>query len=514
MSNILCRNPRTGVILNEIPKTPIESLPQVFERAARAQQLWSKVSLKQRIRKMIHLREVLCRRLDEMAQVIHEENGKPAIEAIACELVPSMELISYYIKIAPKKLKNKKVKFRNPFMNYRKSTVVYQPMGTVAVISPWNYPFLLAFGDLVCALLAGNAVVFKPSEHTSFVAQKMHELFEEAGFPVDILQTVYGEGDLGAAIIDQKPAKVSFTGSVATGKAIMKQASQYLIPVCLELGGKDAMIILPDANLDYATSAALWGGFTNSGQACASTERLLVHESIASAFVGRLKEKLELLSVETDIGVCTIEKQKHIYEEHLADAKKRNLEILLGGEFSSDRTRLLPTLVSGQGVEDSKIYIEETFGPVIAITTFKSVREAIEKANRSPYGLLASVITENISLAEEIALELQVGTVTINEVLFTAGVPETPWGGMKDSGFGRKHSENGLYEYVNQKHINRPRYGILTFKSWWWYPYSNYQKQFFHAWGDMYGGGMLDKLLKLPHLLWTMLQFLKNEPRL
>jgi succinate-semialdehyde dehydrogenase/glutarate-semialdehyde dehydrogenase len=165
-------------------------------------------------------------------------------------------------------------------------------------------------------------------------------------------------------------------------------------------------------------------------------------------------------------------------------------------------------------VEDSKIYIEETFGPVIAITTFKSVREAIEKANRSPYGLLASVITENISLAEEIALELQVGTVTINEVLFTAGVPETPWGGMKDSGFGRKHSENGLYEYVNQKHINRPRYGILTFKSWWWYPYSNYQKQFFHAWGDMYGGGMLDKLLKLPHLLWTMLQFLKNEPRL
>jgi acyl-CoA reductase-like NAD-dependent aldehyde dehydrogenase len=514
MSNLLSRNPRTGEILKEIPKTAISDLPQIFERAARAQQLWSKTPLKQRIRKMAHLREVLCHRLDEMANVIHRENGKPEVEAMACELVPSLEMISYYAQIAPKKLKPRRIYFRNPFMNYRKSTVHHQPMGVVAVISPWNYPFFLAFGDIVAALISGNSVVFKPSEHTSYIAMKMHELFEEAGFPLDVLQTVYGEGDLGSAIIEQKPAKISFTGSVATGKSIMKQAANHLIPVCLELGGKDAMIILPDADLEYATSAALWGGYTNSGQVCASTERLLVHESIAPEFVRQLKEKIEKLSADTDLGVCTMEKQKTIYETHLADAHARNLEFVCGGRLSEDRTRMLPTLVTGKDVEHSRIYLEETFGPVIALTTFKSVREAIEKTNSSPYGLLASVITKNISLGEEIASELQVGTVMINEVIYTAGTPETPWGGMKDSGFGRKHSENGLYEFTHQKHVNRPLVGALVFKSWWWYPYSKYQSQFFRAWGDMYGGGMLDKMFKLPHMLWTMLQFLKNEPRI
>jgi acyl-CoA reductase-like NAD-dependent aldehyde dehydrogenase len=514
MSNIFCRNPRTGEILREIPKTPIDSLAQVFDRAHRAQQLWSKTPLKQRIRKMAHLREVLCYRLNEMAKTIHQENGKPETEALACELVPSLEMISYYIDIAPKKLKPREVRFRNPFMNYRKSTVIHQPMGVIAVISPWNYPFFLAFGDIVAALISGNSVVFKPSEHTSLIAMKMHDLFEEAGFPMDVLQTVYGEGDLGSAMIEHRPAKISFTGSVATGKSIMKQAANHLIPVCLELGGKDAMIVLPDADLDYASSAALWGGFTNSGQVCASTERLIVHESVMEQFVALLKTKLSKLTVDSDLGVCTMEKQKSVYESHLADAKGRNLEFLCGGALSEDRTRMIPTLVIGPEIEESRIYNEETFGPVIAITSFKSVREAIDKANRSPYGLLASVITQNISLGEEIASELQVGTVMINEVIYTAGIPETPWGGMKDSGFGRKHSENGLYEFTHQKHVNRPRFGFLVFKSWWWYPYSNYQKQFFQAWGDMYGGGILEKMFKLPHLLWTMLQFLKNEPRI
>ena len=364
------------------------------------------------------------------------------------------------------------------------------------------------------ALIAGNAVVFKPSEYTSLVGQKIQEMFDEAGFPVDILQTIYGEGDLGAALIDQKPAKIFFTGSVRTGKSIMKQASQYLIPVSLELGGKDAMIVLPDADIDYATSAALWGGFTNSGQVCASVERLLVHESIAPKFIAQLKEKISMLSSETDLGVCTMDKQKQVYEEHLQDAKARNLEFFAGGIMSADRTRMFPTLVGGPGIEEAKIYNEETFGPVIAVTTFRSVKEAIEKANRSPYGLLASVITTNMSLAEEIARELQVGSVMINEVLFSAGLPETPWGGMKDSGFGRTHSEIGLMECIQYKHINRPRFGFLTFKSWWWYPYTDYQAQFFKAWGGLYRGGIFERLMNFPHFLWTMLKFMKNEPRL
>jgi acyl-CoA reductase-like NAD-dependent aldehyde dehydrogenase len=399
-------------------------------------------------------------------------------------------------------------------LRYRKSVLTYAPLGTVAVISPWNYPFFLAFGDIAVALLAGNAVVFKPSEFSAQVGQMIQDLCDEAGFPRHLLQTLIGEGDLGAAIIDQKPAKIFFTGSVRTGKAIMKQASQHLIPVTLELGGKDAMIVLPDADLDYATSAALWGGFTNSGQACASVERLIVHESIARKFSEMLKEKVLRLTPGIDLGVTTMEKQKLIYDEHLKDAREKGAEFICGGILSGDRTRMIPTLVGGASIESTKIYNEETFGPVIAVTTFKSVQEAIEKANRSEYGLLASVISSNLPLAEEIARELNVGSVMINEVLFSAGLPETPWGGMKDSGFGRKHAEMGLYEFVHVRHINRPVAGALTFKSWWWFPYSENQREFFRSWIALYRGGLFEKLTHFPHFLWSLIRFLKSEPRL
>jgi acyl-CoA reductase-like NAD-dependent aldehyde dehydrogenase len=514
MDQILSRDPRNGLILKEIPKTSGGDLAQIFERAARAQKVWARVPVQKRAKKMKHLREILVTRTDVLAELIHRENGKPIFEALLAEIIPSLDLLTYYAKIAPHELRDRKIKIQNPILRYRSGLLTYWPLGTVAVISPWNYPFFLAFGDVATAVLCGNAVVFKPSEHTSQVGQKIQELFDEAGFPADLIQTVYGEGDLGAAIIDQKPAKIFFTGSVKTGKAIMKQASQDLIPVSLELGGKDAMLVLSDANLDYATSAALWGGFTNSGQTCAGTERLIVHESIVAAFTELLKTKLVSLSPETDLGVTTMEKQKDIYEAHLNDARAQGAEFFAGGALNADRTRMIPTLVGGAGIENTSIYNEETFGPSIAITSFKTVQEGIEKVNRSAYGLLASVITSNISLGSDIARELHVGSVMVNEVLFSAGMPETPWGGVKDSGFGRRHSEVGLHEFVNLKHINRPAAGFLTFKSPWWFPYTSYQKQFFRALIQMYKGGLLEKMGNLPHLLWTLVQFLKNEPRL
>jgi acyl-CoA reductase-like NAD-dependent aldehyde dehydrogenase len=514
MDLIISRNPRDGSVIKEISKTSTHDLPKIFERAARAQNLWAQWSVKKRAQKLQQLREVLCRRVDEIAQVIHEENGKPLIEAYTCELLPSIELLNYFSSIAPSALKDKKIKLRNPFLKHRKSMLNYWPLGTVAVISPWNYPFFLAFGDVALAVLTGNAVVFKPSEFTSLVGKKIQDLFDEAGFPTDLIQTVYGEGDLGAAIIDQKPAKIFFTGSVRTGKAIMKQASANLTPVTLELGGKDAMIVLADADLDYATSAALWGGYSNSGQACASTERLIVHESIAKAFSDKLKEKLSLLVPGVDLGVATMDKQKSIYEDHLQDAKAQGADFICGGIMSGDRTRMLPTLVSGSAIEQTKIYNEETFGPVIAMTTFRTVQEAIEKANRSPYGLLASVISSNLSLAEEVARSLHVGSVMINEVLYSAGLPETPWGGIKDTGIGRKHSEMGLYEFVNVRHIHRPALNLFTFKSLWWFPYSDDQQAFFRSWIRMYQGGFFEKLANLPHFLWCAVKFLKGESRL
>ncbi|MBS1958047.1 MAG: aldehyde dehydrogenase family protein [Bdellovibrionales bacterium] len=514
MDKLLSKNPRNGEILKEIPKTHTEDLPKIYERAARAQTAWGKVRPKLRAKKILQLREVLVRKAEEIASVISQENGKPEFEALAFEIMPSLELLTFFSGIAPGALKDKYIALRNPMLRYRQSIFTYVPLGTVAVIAPWNYPFFLAFGDVAVAVLTGNAVVFKPSEYTPWVGMKIQEIFDEAGFPDGLVQTCYGEGDLGAAIIDQRPAKIFFTGSVRTGKAIMKQASQYLTPVTLELGGKDAMIVLADADIDYATSAALWGGYTNSGQVCASVERLIVHERIAEDFAEELKRKLSLLSADTDLGVATMEKQKQIYQDHLDDAKAHGAEFISGGIMSQDKTRMLPTLVTGKEIEQTKVYNEETFGPVIAMTTFKTTQEAIQKANNSPYGLLASVITSDVSLGEEIARELQVGSVMVNEVVFSAGLPETPWGGMKDSGFGRKHSEIGLYEFVHLRHINKPKFGFLTFKSFWWFPYTPYQKQLFKVWVEMYHAGLFAKLLRLPHFLWCFIQFLKNEPRL
>lgn len=511
---IKSKNPKDGTLLVEIQKTPSAELPAIFSRAAQAQKDWEKVSVKVRARKLEQLKEVILRKSDELVRTIHLENGKPEFEAMTSELVPALELLTFFSSVAPSLLKDKPIPIRNVFLRYKESYLNYWPLGTIAVISPWNYPFFLAFGDIAVAVLAGNAVVFKPSEYTSWVGQKIQEIFDEAGFPENLVQTVFGEGDLGAAIIDQRPAKVFFTGSVRTGKAIMKQAAQYLTPVTLELGGKDAMLVLPDADLDFATSAALWGGYTNSGQACASTERLVVHESIANAFVSLLTKKIAQLNPDTDLGVCTMEKQKLIYEEHLIDAKQKGAEFYTGGELANDRARMLPTLVGGKDIESTKIFNEETFGPVIAVTTYRSLQEGIQKVNDSKYGLLASVITNDASLGEEVAKQIEAGTVIVNDVLYTAGLTETPWGGVKESGFGRKHSEMGLFEFVNIRHIHKPRFAFLRMKSFWWFPYTQYQKEFFKAWMQLYRTSLVHRLIAIPEFLWAFIKFLKNEPRI
>lgn len=515
---IRVRNPSTGETLAELAQTPIASLPEIFARAARVQKKWAAQRLKHRAQALIDLKETLIDQSDAIIDLIHRENGKTKVEAITMELVGALELLGYFADRAPELLRDRPIPIGNPILAHRKSVLGYWPLGTVAVISPWNFPFLLPFGEIAMALVAGNAVVFKPSEFTPLIGLKIQELCERAGLPEGLVQTVIGDGRLGQAIIDHKPAKIFFTGSVPTGKRIMEAASKHLIPVVLELGGKDPMIVLPDANLDFATSAALWGSFANAGQMCASTERLLLHEDIAEPFLKLFHEKAARLRVgpeNADVGAITVDKQKSVYESQLQEARAAGLQITAGeGEFTHGGRFLKPTLVSGDGIESARVYREETFGPMVAVTTFKTVEEAIKKANDSPYGLLGSVITRNLSLGERVARELEVGTVTINEVAYTAGVPETPWGGLKESGFGRKHSDQGLYEYVNARHINKPRSSLLSFKSFWWYPYTPHQYDTFHSFLNLYRRSVWRKLQALPLFLWNFVQFLKNERRL
>jgi succinate-semialdehyde dehydrogenase/glutarate-semialdehyde dehydrogenase len=518
MGTLASINPATGQTIRELTTTDLAELPAIFARAREAQQRWAALPVKQRARTLLYIREAILNRVDDLVDLISQENGKPRFEAMSNELLPSVDLLTYFAKKSPALLRDKRITLM--VMRHRKSYLNYWPMGVVTVISPWNYPFLLPFGEIAMALVAGNAVVFKPSEVTPLIGLKIQELCDEAGLPPNLLQTVIGDGTVGAAIIEQKPAKIFFTGSVATGKRIMAAASKHLIPVNLELGGKDAMIVLPDADIDFATSAAAWGGFSNSGQVCASTERILVHESISDRFVSQLKDKLSRLrqgspsDATTDLGVVTFEKQKAIYDRHIEQAKAQGATVVTGGEFTADRRALKPTIITGPDVEKLDVYNEETFGPVVAVTTYKSVAEAVEKANRSAYGLLASVITRNISLGEEVARQLEVGTVTINEVTYTAGLGETPWGGVKESGFGRSHADMGLYEFCNVRHVHKPRSRLFVFKSPWWFPYTDYQFQAFRKLFELYRRHWTDKIRAFPHFLMNVVEFLKREKRL
>lgn len=520
MSKLICRNPATGETLREIDTTPIESLPEVFARARQAQQIWAQRRPKERASVLLDLREGLISQADEFVEILVKENGKPRLEALANEVVPCVDLLTYFAGCAPRALRDHPIPGR--LMRHRKSYLNYWPVGVVLVISPWNYPLLLPFGDILMGLVTGNAIVFKPSEITPLVGLRIQELCDRVGVPSGLVQTVVGDGSLGAALIQQKPNKVFFTGSVATGKKIMAAAAEHLIPVNLELGGKDPMIIMPDADLDFASSAALWGSFSNSGQVCASTERILVHESIREPFLKRFAEKIaklrqgipSLKGENIDMGAITMEKQKGTYDAHLSEAREKGAEVVTGGVFSSDRRFLKPTVVAGPGVENLSVYNEETFGPVVAVTTFKSAQEAVEKANKSRYGLLASVISRDVSLAEKMAKQLEAGTVLINEVTYSAGLSETPWGGVKDSGFGRTHSETGLYEFVNVRHIHKPRTGFTFFKAPWWYPYTQHQYLTFKSLMELYRKSPLAKLRGIPHLLWNFVQMMKNEKRL
>jgi succinate-semialdehyde dehydrogenase/glutarate-semialdehyde dehydrogenase len=518
MTTIPSINPATGQILREIEVTRPDDLPGVFARAREAQKAWGALSAKTRARHLFQLRETLLNHIDDVAQVISQETGKPVFEAMINDLLPSVDCLTFFAKHGPHLLRNRRINLS--LMKHRRSYLNYWPLGVVVVISPWNYPFYLPFADIVMALIAGNAIVFKPSEVTSQVGLKIQELCDEAGLPSQVIQTVIGDGAVGAALIQQKPNKIFFTGSVPTGKKVMAAAAEHLIPVNLELGGKDAMIVLPDANLDFATSAALWGGFSNSGQACASVERILVHESVAARFVDTLKGKIEALrqgpssGTENDLGAITYDKQKAVYERQIGQARLRGATFVTGGEFSADRRFLKPTIVTGPEIENLDIYNEETFGPVVAVTQFKSVDEAVRKANASRYGLMASVITRNQSLGEDIARRLEVGGVTINEVMYTAGLPETPWGGVKETGVGRTHSEVGLYEFVNVRHIHKPRSRLFVFKSFWWFPYTDYQFAMFRKFFELYRRSWLDRLRAFPLFLWNFVQFIKRERRI
>ncbi|HEY8413909.1 MAG TPA: aldehyde dehydrogenase family protein, partial [Pyrinomonadaceae bacterium] len=373
--------------------------------------------------------------------------------------------------------------------------------------SPWNFPWATPLDEVVMALMAGNAVVLKPSEFTPFTALKIGEIFKQAKLPDGLLEIVTGDGSTGAALVEAGVDKVMFTGSVATGKRVAEAAAKHLTPVVLELGGKDPMIVLDDANLPNAARAAVWGGFANAGQACASIERLYVHESVAKQFTELVVEETRKLTLgqptgaEIDLGAMTNERQLRIVEDHIRDAVEHGARIETGGRRVENGRGWFHEATVMTNVDHSmEIMRDETFGPVLPIMMFKTDDEAVRLANDSVYGLTAAVFTSNIARGRRLAERIDAGTVMINEVIYTHAIAQTPWGGVKQSGYGRTHGRLGLLELVTPQHIHTNRVPWLP--DVWWFRYSAQAGTLFRGLARRFTtGSVLNSSLLLPKII-------------
>src|SRR5229473_4635185 len=467
--------PGSGKLLGEVRVSTREEVRTVVQAAKAAQAEWGRKPFAARRDVLLRFKELLLQRADEFCDHLSRENGKTRNESLFMEVLPVADAVHWYANNARKLLKDEKLSLH--MFPHKKSYLRFYPRGVIGLISPWNYPFSIPTGDAVAALMAGNAVVVKPSEYTPIIMEKTRALLEEAGLPRGLFGVVQGKGDVGAALIASGVNMIVFTGSVATGKKVNVAAAEQMIPCVLELGGKDPAIVLSDADLDSAASKIAWGAFANSGQTCASVERVYVHESIARRFTEKVTELARKLRQgepnqhDVDVGAMTTQMQVDIVRRHLDEARARGAKIAAGGEITvtPEGARFVQPTVLTDTTPDMAIVRDETFGPVLPIMTFKTEEEAVRLANDSSYGLSAYVFTKDKSKAERIANQLIAGTVMHNDTLYTHAAPETPWGGVKSSGLGRVHGKHGIKELCEVRHVNLER---LNFPAFWYYPYS------------------------------------------
>jgi len=473
---VVSLNPATGEVLREFECANESDVRAAVARARTAQVGWAELGIQRRIAVIREFQRRLHARKSEIAALITREAGKPLAEALVTEVLVVLDTARFLIDNAWRLLHDEPVPHGNLATKLKSGRLVREPYGVIGIISPWNYPFSIPATETLVALVAGNAVVLKPSELTPLVAMELASLLHAAGVPEDVFQVVVGEGAAGAALIHSPIDKLVFTGSVATGKRIAVAAAERLLPVVLELGGKDPMLVLDDADVDVASSAAVWGAFVNAGQACLSVERCYVHRSLYSPFVEACAAKTKQLRVgngmepNTDMGPMIHERQLRIVEAHVEDAKARGARVLAGGsrypELGANFYR--PTILADV-THQMKIMQEETFGPVLPVMAFADDDEAVRLANDSEYGLAASVWTRDAARGERLARRIHTGTAMVNDVISCFGISEAPHGGVKASGIGRTHGRFGLDEMVRVKYLDTDR--MPGIKKVWWYGY-------------------------------------------
>lgn len=469
-------NPATGQILGYIEKTSPEMVARSVALARAAQREWTRVPVRERCKRLGKLREVMMARSNELADAVVNESGKPRVEALFADLFVALDSAEYWSKHATAALRSERVPHHSIVAKAKSGRLVYEPLGVIGVISSWNYPLAIPVSQIIPAVVGGNAVVCKTSDFTPQCGALIERVFRDAGFPQDLVTVVQGEGEVGQALIEASPDKVMFTGSVATGRRVAEACATKLIPSVLELGGKDAMIVLADADLKVASSAAVWGSYTNCGQVCLSVERLFVEQTIADKFAEECVEKTKKLRLgpgsdpATDIGPLIRPQHVQRMLELVEDAVARGARVLCGGNTRPDLgpNFFEPTVISG--VDSSmRLFQEETFGPILAMQTVKDAEEAIQRANDSPYALAGSVWTKDAKKGRAIAQRLHAGAVMVNDTISYFGIAEAPHGGRRASGWGRTHGRAGMMEMVQTKYVDVD--GLPHTEKPWWYRY-------------------------------------------